>query len=249
MRVLVTNDDGIEAEGLIALEKALAGAGTEVIVVAPDEERSASSHSVSLRKPIRLKERTRNRFAICGTPVDTVHIAINHLLKNRMPDLVVSGINRGANLGCDIHYSGTVGAAREASILGLRSLAVSLDTVNPHPDFGYAANMAVDMAKLVFENGLPPRTILNMNLPDLSPEKIKGIKVTRQGVRKYDSMIQENEDKNGDTCYMLSGGVIGGEPIPESDIVAVEQGYISITPLRLDLTNDCVIEWLKERIP
>jgi len=246
LRVMVTNDDGIDAAGIGKLEEFLAGAGAEVIVVAPEEEMSASSHSVSLGKPIRISERGRDRYAVSGTPVDTVNIAINRLLKNRRPEVLVSGINRGANLGCDIHYSGTVGAAREGALLGIPSIAVSLETERPDPDFTTSAKVALEMTRLVHKHGLPPRTILNINLPDIPESEIKGLKITSQGIRRYENVVKKHEDENGEDCYILGGGVLGGEKIKDSDIIAVSEGFVSITPLRLDLTSDHVIEWIKE---
>jgi len=248
LRVLVTNDDGIEAAGLLALESALREAGFEVTAAAPDQERSGSSHSVSLRKPLRMRELGGERYAVSGTPVDAVHIAVNHILRGKRPALVISGINRGANLGCDIHYSGTVSAAREGAILGVPSLAISLETDKEDPDFGNAARFACFLAEFIREHGLPERTFLNVNLPDLPEAEIKGVQVTAQGVRQYDNIIQRRPDENGDSAFWLGGMPQGGARIPGSDIVAVDEGYISVTPLRLDLTREDALGWLTERL-
>lgn len=249
LRVLLTNDDGIEAAGILGLETAFLEAGAQVVVVAPDSERSASSHSVSLRDPVKIRECGTDRTAISGTPVDCVHLALKLLLKEKKPDIIISGINKGANLGCDINYSGTVGAAREGAMLGLPSFAVSLETFKDDPDFKPSANFAAKVADFILNNDLPPRTFLNVNLPDLPDNEIKGIKITTQGIRNYDNAYQAQKEANGEINYMLGGGPnIHGEDIPDSDIVAVRQGFISITPIRLDLTQTSTIEWLKDRV-
>ncbi len=248
LRVLLTNDDGIDAAGLAKLERAFVEADYEVIVAAPDQERSGASHSLSLRHMLRVYHCGDGRYALSGTPVDCVHIAVNHILRDRPPRLVVSGINRGANLGCDINYSGTVAGAREASMLGIPSLAVSLDTTRESPDFHAAAEYAVRIAGLLLKDELSSRTFLNVNIPDLPAEQIKGVRITTQGIRKYDNIIHVQEDPFGNPTYWLGGAIIGGEDIPGSDIVAVEQGYVSITPLRLDLTRKVEYERLREKL-
>lgn len=247
MRVLLTNDDGIAAAGLAELASAFQGAGAEVVVAAPAEERSASSHSVSLRKPLLACRAGADRFSVSGTPVDAVNLALNHLLKDRRPDLVISGVNRGANLGCDIHYSGTVSAAREAAMLGFPALAVSLETFRPDPDFRPAAGFAVILADLLIRHGLPARTFLNVNVPDLPVGRIKGWKITVQGRRIYDNAVKVERDGNGGEHFFIGGYPQGGEAIPDSDIVAVTSGFVSVTPLRLDLTSEDALSWLRER--
>jgi 5'-nucleotidase len=248
MLVLLTNDDGIDASGLAALTEAFAAAGHELAVAAPLTEKSGSSHAVTLHRPLQIDDLGPARWAVHGTPVDCVNVAVNHLLKPRRPDLVISGINRGANLGCDIHYSGTVGAAREACLLGLPSMAVSLQTNNEHPDFSTAAAYAVKLAPLVAANHLPPRTFINVNLPDLPPAKILGAKVTSQGIRIYNNLVQVDVKHGGNNHYTLGGPPTGHVPIPDSDIIAVEAGFVSITPLRLDTTDEGGMEWLKSKI-
>jgi 5'-nucleotidase len=244
LRVLLTNDDGIEAEGLKVLEAALKEAGAEVVVVAPDQERSGASHSVSLRRPLQIYERGPDRYAISGTPADAAHLAVNHILKDRRPDLLVSGINLGANLGCDIHYSGTAAAAREGALLGVPSFAISLDTRRTDADFRPAARFGVDVAKELARSSLPERTFLNINLPDLPEDKIKGVRATVQGIRHYDNIVNVQHDGNGDKHFTFGGAPLGGANIEESDIIAVKQGLISVTPLRLDLTQKDAMPWL-----
>lgn len=246
MRVLLTNDDGIEAAGLLVLEAALKEAGAEVAVVAPDQERSGASHSVSLRRPLTILERGHDRYAISGTPADAAHLAINHILKDRRPDVLISGINLGANLGCDIHYSGTVAAAREGALLGVPSFAISLDTRREDADFGPAARQAVSMARALARHSLPSRTFLNVNLPDLPQEQIKEIRSTVQGIRHYDNVVNVLHAGNGERHFTFGGAPLGGENIEESDIVAVQRGHVSVTPLRLDLTQQGAMGWLAD---
>lgn len=248
LRVLLTNDDGISAPGLAAAIRAFESAGVEVAVAAPAEEKSASSHSVSLRQPIRAWSVGPARWAVAGTPVDAVNLAVNYFLKSARPDLVISGINQGANLGCDIHYSGTVAAARESALLGIPAFAISLETFHDDPDFGPASRMAVFLAAFCHQRGLPPRTFLNVNVPDLPASEIKGWRVTVQGQRRYDNAIGVKREDGGEEYYFLGGYPRGGEPIPDSDIMAVKNGYVSISPLGLDLTRQELISWLREGI-
>ena len=248
LRVLLTNDDGIDAPGLVELERAFSDADYEVVVAAPDQERSGASHSLSLRHMLRVYHCGNGRYSLSGTPVDCVHIAVNNILRDRTPDLVISGINRGANLGCDVNYSGTVAGAREAAMLGIPSFAVSLDTTKEDPDFREASKYALRVVKLLQDDEPSPRTFLNINVPDLPAGEIKGVKVTTQGIRKYDKIIHVQEDPFGNPTYWLGGAIIGGENIPGSDIVAVEDGYVSITPLRLDLTRKAEYERLREKL-
>jgi len=247
-RILLTNDDGISAPGLKALAEELEKE-FEVEVVAPDRERSASSHSITFHKPVWVYEIKPRWKAVTGTSVDCVNLAVNKLL-NPKPDLVIAGINRGANLGCDIFYSGTVAGAREAGILGLPAFAISVETgKNSEPDYSYPARFARRFAKFVLENKFPHRLIFNVNFPALASEEIKGFKFTSQGIRVYHPKIWEREDPRGNKYYWLNGEVKGGRDIKGSDILAVEQGYISITPLGLDFTDYQVLSHLREIDP
>jgi len=247
-RILLTNDDGISAPGLKALAEELEKE-FEVEVVAPDRERSASSHSITFHKPVWVYEIKPRWKAVTGTSVDCVNLAVNKLL-NPKPDLVIAGINRGANLGCDIFYSGTVAGAREAGILGLPAFAISIEVgKNSEPDYSYPARFARRFAKFVLENKFPHRLIFNVNFPALASEEIKGFKFTSQGIRVYHPKIWEREDPRGNKYYWLNGEVKGGRDIKGSDILAVEQGYISITPLGLDFTDYQVLSHLREIDP
>lgn len=235
MHVLITNDDGIHAPGLLALKQALAGVG-EVTVVAPERPRSACGHAVTLHKPLRL---TRVKLAdgsegrACnGTPADCVGLAVGGFAGPK-PGLVVSGINLGPNLGWDLTYSGTVAAAMEAAIHGLPSFAISIDAWEP-TDFGPAAQFAYHLASQVMAHGLPPDTLLNVNVP---AGEIKGVVVTSQGRSVYEGELERRRDPRGREYYWWGGGR-SQEVAPEgTDAHALAQGLISVTPVHLDLTH------------
>jgi len=248
MKILITNDDGIFAPGLKALADELAKE-FEIEVVAPDKERSASSHSITFHKPLWVYELKPNWKAVTGTCVDCVNLAVNKLLEEK-PELVVAGINRGANLGCDIFYSGTVAGAREAGILGLPAFAISIEVKQgAEPDYSLPAQFAREFARYLLDKKINRRVIFNINFPALSKDEIKGVRFTRQGIRVYEPKIWEREDPRGNKYYWLNGEVKGGRRIEDSDIVAIEQGYISITPLGLDFTDYELLDQLKKLNP
>jgi len=234
LNILVTNDDGIFSEGLKALSEALSCLG-DVFVVAPDRERSAAGHSLTLHHPLRVEEVSKNNFSVDGTPTDCVNLAMNGMLPVR-PDMVVSGINKGGNMGDDITYSGTVAAALEGTLLGVPSIAVSLAAKKGFV-FETAARFAADVAGEVMERGLPKDTLLNINVPNIAEGEIKGRRITRQGKRVYGDAIVEKVDPRGRKYFWIGGDLLGFEPMEDSDCQAVSEGYISITPLHLDLTN------------
>lgn len=237
-RVLVTNDDGADAAGIRALTDALENS-FEVIVVAPSKEWSTTSHTLTLMKPIEVHEAARNRFVVEGTPTDCVHIALRQILKPA-PDLVISGINRGANMGEDISYSGTVAAAMEACLCGAKSFAVSvIDWMNPQYDA--AAAFAVRLADRMIRNRIPPRTFFNVNVPSGTPDDVKKSRWTRLGQRVYPLDVQpidpETLSSNNSSRFYSIGGVnLEFKDTPGTDFHAVHRGKISITPLHLDLT-------------
>lgn len=235
MKILVTNDDGITAVGINVLAKALSAVG-DVAVVAPDRERSAVGHALTLHHPLRAVSQGDNRYAVDGTPTDCVNLGIHSLLEFK-PDLVVSGINRGANLGDDITYSGTVSAAMEATLMGIPAFAVSLVTLNEGEHYETAANFAVRLARKVLENGLPPDTFLNVNVPDLPFDRVAAPLVTSQGRRCYEGTIVDKVDPRGRNYYWIGTADLKFHDIEGSDFVAVSRGHVSITPLHLDLTN------------
>ncbi len=236
-RILLCNDDGIDSEGLRALYAALAPLG-ELVVVAPDREQSAAGHSLSLHRPLRIKELEKNWFAVDGTPTDCVNLALNGLMKNERPDILVSGINRGGNMGDDITYSGTVAAAMEATLLGLPAVAISL----AHEDgetllYELAEKVARAGAREVLSRGLTPGVLLNINVPNISPQECRGERITRQGKRIYEEAVVEKIDPRGREYYWIGGGSLRWEKEPDTDFEAVAAKEVSITPLRLDLTD------------
>ena len=235
--ILLTNDDGIHAEGLRYLLTAAEKIG-QVSIVAPETEQSAVGHSITLYDPIKAHEITRSGifygYGISGTPADSVKLALYSLLPRR-PDLVISGINNGANLGINVLYSGTVSAATEAAILGVPSMAVSLDA-KKEPPFEWALPHVQTLARWVINNGLPHGVALNINIPALPPDRIKGFKVTKQGLSRFNESFERREDPRGNHYYWLSGQATADETDERIDIVAVKAGYISITPLYYDLT-------------
>jgi 5'/3'-nucleotidase len=233
--ILVSNDDGIRAAGIRALEAALAPLG-DVWVVAPDREQSAASHSLSLHRPLRVERTDERHFAVDGTPTDAVNLAINGIMPKR-PDLVVSGINHGGNLGDDITYSGTVSAAMEGTLLNVPSIALSLVIRDGGADFDVAAKFAAALVQSAHARGLPPDTLLNVNVPGLPRSQVRGYVVTRQGKRRYGDAIVEKIDPRGKKYYWIGGEDLGFVPAEGTDVTAVESGYISVTPLHLDLTN------------
>jgi len=242
-RILISNDDGINSGGLHALSEAMRMLG-EIFIVVPDRDQSAVSHSLSLYRPLRIEEIAENVYSVDGTPTDCINLAINGLLKDRKPDLIVSGINKGENLGDDITYSGTVSAAMEGTLLGIPSIAVSL-VAKKDFYFDTASYYALMIVKHVLRRGLPEGTLLNVNIPNLPKEEVKGVKVTRQGKRVYGEPIVENTDPRGKKYYWIGGNDLGSLDIENSDIVAVRQGYVSVTPIKLDLTDYDFLEKLK----
>lgn len=249
--ILVTNDDGVESEGIQALAEALREIG-DVFVFAPDRERSAASHSLTLHRPLRIIRKSDRMFAVDGTPTDCVNIAMYHL--DRRPDLLVSGINRGENVGTDITYSGTVFGAIEGAIQGIKSFAISLAQMSSpeeHPgkvswDFQPAAQVARKISdRLLNHSILPPGVILNVNVPALNGSQIKGYRITRQGRRVYQEVVVEKVDPRGMKYFWIGGNGTNRIEIENSDIHALETGYVSITPLTLDLTHYAVLEELK----
>jgi 5'/3'-nucleotidase len=234
--LLVTNDDGVHAPGIKALAAALAGLG-EVHVVAPDREVSACSQSLTLKHPLRAEKVDERIFAVDGTPADCVNLALVKLLPRR-PQLVVSGINRGANLGEDVFYSGTVGGAREGTFFGIPSIAVSL-AAKSELDFGPAGAFAARLARLVLDKGLPERTLLNVNVPAGTPA---GVAVTVQGRREHEGTILEGLDPRRRTYYWIEEGRDRWVSDEMSDISAIRKGLISVTPLQTDTTHHAVLQ-------
>lgn len=247
MLFLVTNDDGYLAPGLRSLSRALEELG-EVVVVAPDREQSATSHSLTLHHPLRVRQTAGNRYHVDGTPTDCVMLAVSAILERR-PDFVFSGINHGGNMGEDVSYSGTVSAAMEGTLLGIPSVAVSLVHSDETLLEPYEA-LVRRLVRMIVETPLqvifPADTLLNINLPDRDPRAVEGVRITTLGKRVYSDPVVVDKDPRGKTYYWIGGGEPTWEGPAEADYRAVEKGYISITPVHLDLTNHRVIPDLKK---
>ncbi len=242
--ILVTNDDGVHSAGIRILYEAVKEMG-ETYVVAPDRERSAAAHSLTIHRPLKIQKLKDRIFSVSGTPTDCVAVGAEKILPER-PVLVLSGINNGPNLGDDLTYSGTVSAALEGTILNIPSMAVSLAVENSEePLFETAAEVAALVAEYVLEHSLPFDTLLNVNVPNLPKDKIKGIKFTRQGKRIYEGAIHETFSPWGEKFYWIGGGTPRWEHAEDTDITAVLDGYVSITPLHPDLTNYKAVEFFR----
>jgi 5'-nucleotidase len=237
MRILVTNDDGVHAPGLKALAERLSRMG-EVFVVAPAREQSASGHALTIQHPLRIAELAEKIWAVTGTPTDCVLLAV-HALLGRKPDLIVSGINSGSNMGDDVTYSGTVSAAFEGTLLEIPSMAVSLavdlDDRGPQT-FETAAECAARVAGIVAERSLPPKTLLNVNVPRLPASEIRGYRLTRLGHRVFRDIIVAKTDPRGRPYYWVAGKPEWDQG-EKTDITAIMEGYVSVTPLNMDMTD------------
>lgn len=251
MRILLTNDDGIHAPGILAVKQTLETLG-EVFTVAPERQRSASGHGMTMHKPLRITSVTLSNgsqgYSISGTPTDCVVLGVDIVMEGRC-DLVVSGINSGSNLGGDITYSGTVSAAFEAAILRLPSLAISLAIEKHHTgsiDYAPAARFAVKAVQQLIARPLPTQTFVNINVPAVAEEAIKGVRITHQGKREYIDRVETRQDPSGRPYYWQYGSLREFEHDPESDVHAVLENYISVTPIQLDLTAYAVLDRVRE---
>lgn len=232
-RILLTNDDGIQSDGLIKLEEVLREVG-DVYTVAPASEMSGASHSLTLARPLRIRRIDERHWTVDGTPTDCVTLALNKILsEEEQPDICVSGINHGGNLGDDATYSGTVAGALEATILGVPGLAFSL-VARENFDFTEAARFAVTAVRKVLAEGLPEGTLLNINIPRT---EIKGVRVTRQGIKNARPVITEHMDPRGKPYFWIGEEYFSSNAEDGTDYRAVEQGYISVTPLKSDMTD------------
>ena len=247
MKILVVNDDGIKSKGLYTLYKSLSFIA-QVTVVAPEKERSATAHAITLEHPIRVRdyyfEDGFKAYAVSGTPADCTKIAINTILDEK-PDLVVSGINQGANLGISVIYSGTVSAATEGCILGIPSFAVSLTSFEDQ-DFSYAGSFAKKVAQLVYQDGLPDGVLLNINIPSVPQDQIKGVKITNQSRTRFMEYFDKRIDPQERVYYWLSGELVKMSDDESLDSYATDKNYVSITPLQVDRTAKEYIQHLKK---
>lgn len=247
MKILVSNDDGVHAPGIRALSQALAQVA-QVTTIAPDRNCSGASNSLTLEQPLRVQKLENGYLSVNGTPTDCVHLAVNALL-NEQPELVVSGINRGANLGDDVLYSGTVAAATEGRMMGIPAIAISLVGQIPN-HYQTAAKVALHLVNHSMVRRLANGTILNVNVPDCPYEDIRGIRVTRLGNRHHAEPVIVDEDPRGQAIYWIGPPGELADAGPGTDFSAIEQGYVSVTPLSVDMTShqqlEPVSDWIKQ---
>lgn len=242
MRILVSNDDGYQSPGIQVLTQSLRKLGHEVWVVAPQRDRSTVGHSLTLHKPLRMQSVGTQEYFVSGSPADCVYMATRFVMKDALPDLVVSGINQGANLGNDIFYSGTVAAAREGLMFGIPSVAISLccglpERLDPsHRWEGSEMFVQKYFNQLIEEKAFSTEYLTNISIPDTSADKIKGMKITKQGRRFYSDLVREATDPRNKKYYWVGGSYEGFDKIEGTDCVAVNDGYVSLTPLRIDTT-------------
>jgi 5'-nucleotidase len=248
MHLLISNDDGITAQGIQVLSGRMNSLG-KVTIVAPDQNRSGASNSLTLESPVRIRKTGERNYSVSGTPTDCVHIALTGLLE-KDPDMVVSGINAGANLGDDVIYSGTVAAAMEGRFLGLPAIAVSLVFTERPEHYSTAAEAVALLVERLGKDPLPADTILNVNVPDLPLQEINGFEVTRLGQRHRAEPVVRTTDPRGRPMYWIGPAGPGQDAGPGTDFDAVDRGYISITPIHVDLTRyqalDQVAGWVSE---
>jgi len=246
-RILVSNDDGIHAPGLKIMEKIAKSLSKDVWVVAPETEQSASGHSLTLTVPLRVRKVSARKYAINGTPTDCVLLAINHIMRDARPDLVLSGVNAGGNLGEDVTYSGTVAAAMEAALLGIPAIALSQVRKNGSPVlWATAEHHGADIVRRLLDQGWPKNVLMNANFPDIPHDEIKGIQATRQGRRKIGDSLNTGIDPRGHP-YVWIGTERDEDPsFKGSDLEAIHAGMISVTPLGLDFTHKPTLNALRK---
>jgi len=252
MRILLTNDDGVNARGLKLLEDIARKFSEDIWIVAPAEEQSGAGHSLTLTTPVRLRRHDERRFSVTGTPTDAVMLALAHVMRDSPPDVILSGINRGANLAEDVTYSGTVSAAMEGALAGVRSIALSQaysregmgDTV----PFAAAEQWAECVLGPLLAFETEPHSLINVNFPAISPDEVKGIRVCRQGLRDYGRLrIVQRTDPRGYDYYWFGLGPMVQTPGHLTDLEAVADGYVSVSPLHLDLTHESSLTALADR--
>ena len=250
MRILLTNDDGYHAPGMAVLEAIARQLSDDIWICAPAEEQSGAGHSLTLSRPVRVREHGERRWSCTGTPTDSVMIAMGKLMPDK-PDLILSGVNRGANLGDDITYSGTVSAAIEGALAGIRSIAFSQvysREWNGEAAFDTARQWGAKVLAPLLDTPLPSRTLINVNFPAIAPEKVKGIRAVRQGFHDYlRGTVVEGRDPRGQTYYWFGLDAIEHTLDHGTDLEAIDDGYISVTPLQLDLTHHSSLGDIAER--
>ena len=249
MRILVTNDDGYHAPGLTVAERIAAAFSDDVWVVAPAEEQSGAGHSLTLTRPLRVRRFGKKRFAVSGTPTDAVMMAVAKIMKDTPPDLILSGVNRGANLAEDVTYSGTVSAAMEGALAGIRSIALSQvysrEGMGDAVPFSVAEAWGERVLRPLIAAPLAPRSLVNVNFPAVPADRVKGVKVVAQGLRDYGRLrIVTNTDPRGYDYHWFALGQMEQVAAPDTDLAAVSDGYVAVTPLHLDLTHEASLAML-----
>ena len=248
MRILISNDDGIHAPGIKVLEELALTLSDDVWIVAPETEQSTTSHSLSLMRPVRLKEYSTRRYSVDGTPTDCIVIAINHLLKDRKPDLVLSGINLGQNLGDDVTYSGTIAAAMEATVLGVRAIAFShaVKVWGDDPSWDVPRKYFARIMGKIVGASWPPNVLININFPDAAISDVSGIEISRQGKHKVGDYLEARRDLRNRPYFWIGEVKHHSDIADDTDIAVINRGGISITPLSLDLTHRPMLEDLQK---
>ena len=242
MRILLTNDDGYHAPGLAVLERLARKFSDDITIVAPAEEQSGKGRSLTLTEPLRVRKFDDKRYAVAGTPTDAVMFALANIMRDGKPDLILSGVNRGANLGEDVFYSGTIGAAMEGALAGIRSIAISQRYGAEAPGHDVTFDTAETWGERVLgpliAAPVDPRIVVNVNFPPILPEQVKGVRVVHQGLRDYGRVkVIERTDPRGFAYYWMGLGRIEHTPAADTDLEAIEMGYITVTPLQMDLTH------------
>lgn len=250
MRILLTNDDGVHARGLEVLERLARTLSDDITIVAPLEEQSGKGRSLSLTEPVRLRKFGERRFAVTGTPTDAVMMALAEIMKDGPPDLILSGVNRGANLGEDVSYSGTVSAAMEGALAGIRSIALSqryaLSAPGEKVSFEAAELWGERVLRPLIAADWAPRTLMNVNFPPIPAGEVTGIKAVGQGLRDYGRLrLDRRTDPRGFDYYWFGLGRVPHTPVADTDLEAIEQGWITVTPLHLDLTHRESLDMLR----
>jgi 5'-nucleotidase len=254
MRILLTNDDGVQARGLSVLETIARTLSDDVTIVAPSDEQSGVGRSLTLTRPIRLRRLGDKKFAVVGTPTDAVAMALSNIMRDAPPDLILSGVNRGANLGEDVSYSGTVSAAMEGALAGIRSIALSQvyarEGAGDNVPFGAAAAWGERVLRPLLDAPWSPRTLVNINFPPIAPDQVRGVRVVEQALRDYGRIaFDQRTDPRGFDYYWLRLDEIPHTPRHNTDMEASADGYVTITPLHCDLTHRASMAALAERYP
>jgi 5'-nucleotidase len=248
-RILVSNDDGVDAPGIALLEQVARSLSDDVWVVAPATEQSAVAHSLTVRRPLRLVEVGPQKYTVDGTPTDSVLLAVRQLLRHHKPDLLLSGINRGGNLGEDVTYSGTVAAAMEGTLLGIPSIALSQHCNGEQPRWSTAEHWAAPLIRRLAAAGWPRNVLINVNFPDLPHDQVEGVTLARQGKRKLGDELVERVDPRGQPYYWIGGQRLEDAGLVGTDLAAIHQGRVAVTPLCVDFTHQATLHDMAALFP